>query len=149
MTGPSTGAARRERIGAIVEHIAALGRDLAGAKAGPFGGVRLSRSQLDALFVLAHSRDDVTPGRLATTLGVTAGAVTQLVDGLREHGLVETVPHPGDGRTRLLVLTSSARETVEGFEQEVVDRVSPRFDALDGSGLEQLELLLRSVREAT
>lgn len=144
----STGA-RRDRVGAVLEHLAALGREVAGAKAGPFGDVRLSRSQLDTLFLLAHSRSDVTPGRLATMLGVTAGAVTQLVDGLREHGLVETVPHPVDGRTRLLVLTPAARETVDRFEQEVLDRVSPRFDALDDTRLEHLELLLRTIREAT
>ncbi|MFF2832312.1 MarR family winged helix-turn-helix transcriptional regulator [Cellulosimicrobium cellulans] len=139
--------ARRERLGAIMEHLATLGRELAGAKAGPFGDVRLSRSQLDALFLLAHAPGDLTPGRLAAHLGVTAGAVTQLVDGLRRHGLVETTPHPGDGRTRLLVLTPSARESVDAFEQEVVDRISARFDALDDDRLEQLELLLRAVQE--
>lgn len=139
---------RTERVGAVLEHVAALARTFTEVKARPFGDVRLSRNQADTLFLLAHSRAPITPGRLADLLGITAGAVTQLVDHLREHGLVEQAPHPTDGRTRILTLTPEARRTVEEFEQAVIDHVSPRFDALDDASLDQLEELLRTVREA-
>jgi DNA-binding MarR family transcriptional regulator len=135
-------------VGAVLEHVAALGRTFAEVKARPFGDVRLSRNQADALFLLAHSRAPVSPGRLADLLGITAGGVTQIVDHLREHGLVEQVPHPTDGRTRILTLTPTARRTVDEFERAVIDHVSPRFDALDDAALDQLEALLRTVREA-
>lgn len=101
---------RSEKVAAILEHIAALGRTLADETSRPFGEVRLSRSQADALFLLAHAKDLVTPGRLAEHLGITAGAVTQLVDQLRGLALVEQSPHPTDGRTRVLTLTPEAQD---------------------------------------
>lgn len=139
---------RTRRVGAILEHMAALGRTFTEVKARPFGDVRLSRNQADTLFLLAHSRAPITPGQLADRLGITAGAVTQIVDHLREHGLVEQVPHPTDGRTRILTLTPAARRTVDEFEQAVIEHVSPRFHSLDDSSLDQLEELLRTMREA-
>jgi len=137
---------RTQLIGTVLAQVAGLGRELTRARTTPFGDdLRLSRSQLDALFVLAHSTAPATPGSLATALGVTPGAVTQLVDGLRTHGLVETLPHPADGRARIVRLTPGARESVDGFEHAAVERMAPRFSRLSTAQLQQLGELLQHV----
>lgn len=113
----------------------------------PFGADELSRSQLDALFHIAHSPEPVTPSRLAKWLGVTAGAVTQLVDGLKSSGLVEQRPHPTDARSRILVLSSDATATVERFESDLARRLAARFTALDDQELTMLATLLARTDE--
>ncbi|QTV79137.1 MarR family winged helix-turn-helix transcriptional regulator [Microbacterium sp. NIBRBAC000506063] len=129
-------------IAEVLESVVVLGRRLMVENATPLGDVHLSRSQWDALFVLAHSSAPVTPGSLAAALAVTPGAVTQLVEGLRSRGLVETTRHPDDGRARILQLTSSARGQIERFERAATERMAPHFDALDEGQLAQLRALL-------
>jgi len=138
---------RDELIATILQRVAGIGRELTAARAHPLGDLRLSRSQLDALFLLSHAEIPVTAGSLATTLGVTPGAVTQLVAGLREHGLVETTIDDDDARVRVIRLTPSTRARVDAFERAAVDRLSPSFAALDTHDLRQLCELLRKREE--
>ena len=101
----------RERlVGAVLTGVVALNRGVTAAGRTPFGGIELTTNQLGLLFLLAHSREPLTPGAAATALHITPGAVTQLVDPLRAAGLVETLPHPGDRRSRILRLTDAERE---------------------------------------
>ena len=51
----------------------------------------------------------MTPRQLADRVGLTSGAVTQLVDRLQRAGWVDRFPHPADGRQRLLGLSTDAR----------------------------------------
>lgn len=62
----------------------------------------------------------MTPGRLASELGVTPGAVTQLVAGLVATGLVEQQRDGADARRRVLALTAGSRARVDSFEHDVV-----------------------------
>ena len=87
----------------------------------------------------------VTPKHLAGGLGVTAGAITQLVDGLISQDLVESVAHPSDARSRVLRLTDSAQATVDRFEHAAVERMAHRFDGLDDKQLVALATLLATV----
>ncbi|MGF2075820.1 MarR family winged helix-turn-helix transcriptional regulator, partial [Enterococcus casseliflavus] len=84
----------------VIERAIALSRSLRAGRRTPFHGRVLTGSQLEALFHLAHDPQPVTPSTLAAALAVTPGAVTQLVDGLRSEGLVESAPHPDDARSR-------------------------------------------------
>jgi DNA-binding MarR family transcriptional regulator len=145
---PRRSRTRAELIGSVLESVTVLGRELAAGREPPFAGRRLSRNQLEAMFVLAHSLEPVTPGRLATNLGVTAGAVTQLVDALRAAGLVESAVHPADARCRVLRLTSSAQATVQAFESRAADRMSPWFDSLADGELTTVATLLSKARRA-
>lgn len=133
---------REALVAAILQQVAGVARELTAARSRPFGEHRLSRSQLDALFVLAHSPRAVTAGDLAELLTVTPGAVTQLVAGLRDLGLVVSVTPEGDGRVRVIRLAASARAQVDAFEQEAAARLTPRFDALDTAELRELARLL-------
>lgn len=49
--------------------------------------------------------DGATVTELATHLGVTKQAASQLVDEIVRKGYAERRPHPGDARARLIVLT--------------------------------------------
>ncbi|QDP95412.1 MarR family transcriptional regulator [Microlunatus elymi] len=93
--GGSSNADPEERdtlIGTVLEAIVSISRDLATARstgtAGPsFGDARLTSSQLDAMFLIAHSQTPLTPGAISARLGITPGAVSQLVEGLHTQGL--------------------------------------------------------------
>ncbi|WP_166786949.1 MarR family winged helix-turn-helix transcriptional regulator [Cryobacterium sinapicolor] len=137
---------RASQVGEVLAAVVRLSRSLANPRSTPFGSTVLTRTQLDVLFVLAHAPDSVTPGKLAALLQVTPGAVTQLVDQLREHDLVEQFASDQDGRVRLLRLTSSARSQVEAFEAVAIQRSAPWFDTLTDDALTNLAGLLAQVK---
>lgn len=137
---------RAASIAVILESVTLLSSGLTTARHVPFHGRTLTRTQLDALHRLAHSRTPLTPGRLAVSLGVTPGAVTQLLDGLRQEQLVDTRPHPDDARSRIVTLTAEAAAEVELFEQGVVEAVEPQFAELTDLELHTLAGLLDRVR---
>ena len=113
----------------------------------PFGDLQLTRAQLEALFFLAHSTGPATPSALAQALGVTRGAVTQMLAGLLEAGLVEQERDLVDGRRRVVVLSTDSRARVAGFERDLSLRVAGRFSALSEGELEMLVALLGKTRE--
>ena len=78
-------------------------------------------------------------------LGITAGAVTQLVDRLREAGLVEQAPHPHDARSRVIRLSSIARAEVDVFEGGVIAEMRRHFGGLSDADIVQLGALLSRV----
>ena len=136
-------------IGGAIEAIVMWTRVMDSHRMIPFGELNLSRAQLEVLFHIAHSPSPATPGAIAARLGVTAGAVTQLVTGLVELGLVRQDRDTTDGRRRLLILEPTARTHVEGFEQAIIADLSPRFDALSDEELATLTGLLARTTEAT
>lgn len=136
----------RERdVGEVLTAVVALSRDIAAERRTPFEGADLTPTQLELLFLLAHSDEDVTPGAAAARLGITAGAVTQLVDGLRAAGLVESAPNPADRRSRILRLTHAQRSRIATFEHGVVQRLLPRFASLGDADLRTLARLIARV----
>lgn len=70
-----------------------------------------------------HAIDAVGPGEavpmggLAARLGVTKGAITQLIDRLEGKGLVSRRPHPQDSRSALVALTELGKEAYAVHEQ--------------------------------
>ncbi|TQK17546.1 DNA-binding MarR family transcriptional regulator [Microbacterium sp. SLBN-154] len=128
---------RDTAIGRVLEGVVSARRLLGDARRRPFASLMLTTSQLEAMFLLSHTAEPVTPGRLAQRLGITAGAVTQLVDGLRKSGLVEQAPHPTDARSRVIRLSPSARAEVDVFEAGVVAEMRRHF-----AGLSEAELIV-------
>ncbi|MFF3336008.1 MarR family winged helix-turn-helix transcriptional regulator [Streptomyces sp. NPDC002888] len=60
---------------------------------------------------------------LATHLGVTKQAASQLVDELVRKGYVERRPHPGDARARLIVLTERGWACTRAAEEAAAEAV--------------------------
>lgn len=125
--------------------VVALGRRLTSSRNHPFVDVSLTSAQLDALLLLAHLGPTLSPGSLSQSLGLTPGAVTQLVQGLVDEGLVVRDVDPDDARVRRLALTDSARRQVTALEDATVDEVRPWFAGLDDAEVEQLARLLARV----
>ncbi len=139
--------ARLQRVGMALEAFAVWARVLDSHQSFPFGEVRLARAQWEALFLVAHSAVPATPSSLATALGVTRGAVTQLLAGLFEAGLVEQRVDARDGRRRVLSLSVASKARVEGFERDLAASLAPRFAALTDAELAVLVELLNRTRE--
>ncbi|WP_210506345.1 MarR family winged helix-turn-helix transcriptional regulator [Naasia sp. SYSU D00057] len=137
--------ARGEQIARVLEGVVLLSRTLTSHRRAPFAARRLTGTQIETLFLLAHRSGPLTPGRLARLLGITAGAVTQLLDGLREEGLVEVTANPEDARSRIVSLTRDAAAEVARFESEAVVSLLPRFAALTDGELTELADLLHRV----
>ncbi len=133
----------------VLGAVASLSRLLASEQRRPFEGRVLTGSQLSALFFLARNSSGSTPGRLAELLGVSAGAVTQLVDTLRAEGHVDIRVHPDDARSRIIVLSRAAHDEVERFEGATAERLRPRFAALTPAELAALADLMNRVTMET
>lgn len=129
---------REAHIAVVLESVTLLSQMIASGPRVLFHGRDLTRTQMRALFALAHHQTPLTPGRLAKVLGVTAGAITQLIDGLKEHDMVETAPNPGDARSRVIRLTAHAHDEIRRFERSTVERMMPRFASVDDDGLQAL-----------
>ena len=138
---------RTSALGEVLESVVSWSRRLGATAGAPFRGVQLTRSQREALFLIAHRPTPMSPGLLAHELRLTPGAVTQLLDGLRQAGLVEQRPHPSDARSRILALTPDAWRQVADFEQAMVTALAGEFSDLDDAELATLaNLLSRTLR---
>lgn len=139
---------RATQIGSVLESAIMLSRALARPRLTPFGDAVLTRTQLEILFVLAHAMEPVTPGRLAATLRVTPGAITQTMDQLRDQHLVEQSPSDLDARVRVWRLTDAAATQVAAFEAATVLRTTPWFSSLSPDELDTLAALISRVEVA-
>jgi DNA-binding MarR family transcriptional regulator len=74
----------------------------------------LSFSRFELLRLLAFSRTGALPiAKASDRLQVHVTSVTHAIRRLEAAGLVERVPHPTDGRTTLVQITTLGRSTVE------------------------------------
>ncbi|CAM5228666.1 MarR family winged helix-turn-helix transcriptional regulator [Streptomyces aurantiogriseus] len=76
------------------------------------------------------ARGGATVTELATHLGVTKQAASQLVDELVRKGYVERRPHPEDARARLIVLTERGWECTRAAEEAAADAVRAWVEVL-------------------
>ena len=136
------GISRLEHIGRVLEVFVEWARFLDSRRTFPFGDLKLTRSQVQALFLIAHVESPATPGLLAESLQVTPGAVTQLMVGLTDAGLIVSQRDRGDARRRVLHLSEVSRARVEAFEQDMIRQVAPRFVGLDDNEVQTLATLL-------
>ncbi|WP_062070251.1 MarR family winged helix-turn-helix transcriptional regulator [Demequina sediminicola] len=139
--------ARADSIAEVLESLVWWQRRLASLPGRPFDGISLTRSQIDLLFALAHGPTDVTPGRLATHIGVTRGAITQTIEPLAREELVELAPHPTDARSKVVRLTERARGIVRDFEADAQAALAPHFSRLDDEELDHLAHTLTRTTE--
>ncbi|WP_433476045.1 MarR family winged helix-turn-helix transcriptional regulator [Spirillospora sp. CA-142024] len=69
----------------------------------------VNRTDLRCLELL-NRHGELTPGRLGTALGLTAGSVTAMLDRLERLGYLTRSPDPGDRRKVLIQITDTARQ---------------------------------------
>ncbi|MFK0019217.1 MarR family winged helix-turn-helix transcriptional regulator [Streptomyces sp. NPDC090798] len=74
--------------------------------------------------------DGATVTDLATHLGMTKQAASQLVDELVRKGYAERRPYPGDARARLVVLTERGWACTRAAEEAAADAVGAWVELL-------------------
>lgn len=84
----------------------------------------LSFSRFELLRLLAFSRQGALPiTKASDRLQVHVTSVTHAIRRLEEGGLVTRLPHPTDGRTTLVEITTLGRTTVEDATRTLNDEV--------------------------
>jgi len=110
--------------------------------------IDLTFARYELLVLLDFSRRGALPlGKMGVRLQVHPASVTNAVDRLEQHGLVERVPHPDDGRTTLATLTPAGRRLVHQATRLLNAQVFADL-GLDDDEQRQLFALLRKVRGA-
>ena len=69
----------------------------------------LSIAQFDVMSVIQRLNHQAMPKQIAEHLVVTRGNITGVLQRLQARGLVDTQPHPEDGRARVCGLSTSGR----------------------------------------
>lgn len=69
--------------------------------------------------------DGATVTEIAAHLGFTRQAASQIVDELEGKGYVERRPHPGDARSRLVLLTDHGWRCTQAAEASAAEAVEP------------------------
>ncbi|WP_170416101.1 MarR family winged helix-turn-helix transcriptional regulator [Ruegeria atlantica] len=103
----------------------------------------LNAASFDVLATLRRSGkpDGLTPGELLDLTMVTSGTMTNRIDQLVKHGLVERVPNPEDKRGFLIRLTESGFATIEkavGDHVETQHRLLRGLAPVEAEGLNRL-----------
>lgn len=105
----------------------------------------LSRAQQELVAVLARQPEGMAAGVLAASLGVSNGAVTQLVDSLAEKGVVTRRAHPDDRRSIMVILTQPS-PGAQDFETAYAVHIGPLFDDLSDRELDELLGLIQRIK---
>jgi DNA-binding MarR family transcriptional regulator len=97
----------------IVDRVGGIGRRLNRALDDTLGEFGLDSVEYKLLNTLAMAGAPFrsTPGRLATRMDLSTGAMTNRLDRLEEAGLIRRLPDPGDRRKVAVELTDRGHET--------------------------------------
>jgi len=88
-----------------------------------------------------------TMGEIASALGVSKSAATQLLEGLIEKGFVERVQDEGDKRVVFVSVSRSGLRRFRHMRERGGRRMSQLFDLLDDTELEQIEAITKKLVE--
>lgn len=108
----------------------------------------LSGAQAELLRELALRGGSSTGSALARELGVDPAAVSRVIAGVEDLGLVSRVRDDRDGRRRLVALTEDGRRRMVALHEELHKRESALAGAIDPQSLETAVRVLRALRDA-
>jgi DNA-binding MarR family transcriptional regulator len=106
----------------------------------------LGEGEFDVLAALrrAGAPYERAPGELARFTMVTTGAMTKRIDRLERDGLVTRRRGTGDGRARVVALTTAGRELIDRAFTEHIANEHRLLADLTGEEADKLESLLRT-----
>lgn len=84
-----------------------------------------------ALLVHLHHHGPTNGGKLAEHFGMTSSAVTQLLDGLQKHSLIERQADTQDKRRTQIHVSSLGQERLQVLQKQHTDRINKLFTRLD------------------
>lgn len=95
---------------------------------------QITHSQWYVLSTIEHSKS-VSVKDIAHTLGISPSAITQLVDGLVDAGIVTRTESLTDRRTTQLSLSAKGLKQIQAIKKEKMEAFASLFDALSDSEL--------------
>ena len=113
-----------------------------------FENMNLGRQHISLLFILRKNKNGISVNEVAKKLGVTAGAVTQMVDKLALKKLVERHEDAVDRRTVKIKLTTHASDKFKKFRDGYLNSMGVIFDKLSDNELSELVNLLGKIKIA-
>lgn len=129
---------RKRHIEDVTFLIGRFGRILAhqGCGAKPSSGVTMGQTTL--LVYIGHSvkNGGLTISEIADQIGVSRSAITQIVDIMIEHGLVERIENPVDKRSVKIILTEKSKRYLKEYRTKMIEMASHTFEPLDDKELE-------------
>ncbi len=108
----------------------------------PFADAGLYPGDFDMLAALRRVDHPLTPGELARTMLVTAGAATKRIDRLVAAGLVTRAVSSDDGRSRLVAATAKGRRLADRLIAAHLRNEESLLEPLDPHEREALGQLL-------
>jgi DNA-binding MarR family transcriptional regulator len=108
----------------------------------------LSGTQFEVLRELALADNSSTVTALARELGVDPAAISRLIAGLEQLGLVSRTRDGRDGRRRPVALTEDGRRRMVALHARLHERESALLTGLDRQSIETTMKVLRTVRDA-
>jgi DNA-binding MarR family transcriptional regulator len=108
----------------------------------------LSGAQFEVLRELALANGRSTVSALSRELGVDPAAVSRLIAGLDQLGLVSRVSDDHDGRRRPIVLTPDGSRLMVTFHAKAHERESALTAAIDPQSIETTMEVLHALRGA-
>jgi DNA-binding MarR family transcriptional regulator len=132
---------------AVLSRVTRLARHLDLARRSAFARHRLEVWEFDVLSALRRAGEpyQLSPGTLVAQTLVTSGTMTNRIDRLVTHGLVERLPAPGDRRGVLVRLTADGRTQVDAAMEDLLRAERDLLADLDDGDERRLADLLRVV----
>lgn len=101
--------------------------------------------EFDVLATLRRNDRPLTPKELATSVMISAAALTNRIDRLDARGLVAREAVPGDRRSLHITLTEAGREAVDSTLEGHLRNERRMLAGLDAEDCEELNRLLRTL----
>jgi DNA-binding MarR family transcriptional regulator len=137
---------RSERIETIFQNFGAIKREFSHSSRFSNRHFGMTMTQASVLMLLMHDGRK-TMGEIASALGVSKGAATQLLEGLIEKGFVERVQDDDDKRVVYVSVSRRGLRHFKNMRQRGGQRMSQLFDLLDDTELEQIEAITTKLVE--
>jgi DNA-binding MarR family transcriptional regulator len=131
----------------VLSRVTRLSRHLDGARRTAFARHHLEGWEFDVLSALRRSGEpyQLSPGTLVNQTLVTSGTMTNRIDRLVDHGLVERLPAPADRRGVLVRLTPSGLAHVDAAMEDLLRVERELLSVLGEDDRSTLANLLRVV----
>lgn len=138
--------ARKQLIQQLFESMSGIFRGLKGSRGELFKKYGLGRSQAFVFFCLSRDKGGMAVKDLAAKAHVSSGAITQLLNPLVKHGLLERFEDKNDRRIVRVKLSTKAHAEVKALRQTQFDEIVHIFDGLSDKEITQLVALLQKIK---
>ncbi len=131
----------------VLSRVSRLARHLDRARRAVFAAHDMESWEFDVLTALRRGGPpyQLSPGRLLRATLVTSGTMTNRIDRLESHGLVQRHPDPQDKRGVLVRLTDAGRTRVDAAFDDLLGRERELLASLSHAEQSSLAGLLRSL----